>query len=156
MIEYYKVLSSKIPPRRDYGGRGKVEILLMHMNKLLKNSIAIGVVAMQLAVPMAVLAQGQGPATPPPVTNLCDVISIIETITNWLLIFLIIIAVIFVIMAAFKYLGAGGDSEKVGAANKQIIYAAVAVAIGLLARAVPWIVANVLDVSVDTCSGVIN
>jgi len=122
------------------------------MNKLFKNSIAFGVIAMQLVVPMMALAQGTAPDIgDTQIRDLCGVIENIKNITNWMLVFLIIIAVIFVIMAAFKYLSAGGDAEKVGAANKQIIYAAVAVAVGLLAKAVPFIVANVLGQSLELC-----
>ena len=125
----------------------------MLMNKLLKNSITVGAIALQLVVPMMVLAQGTAPNIgDTQIRDLCGIIDTIKNITNWMLVFLIIIAVIFVIMAAFKYLGAGGDSEKVGAANKQIIYAAVAVAVGLLAKAVPFIVASILGQDLDLCS----
>ncbi len=99
------------------------------------------VLALQLAVPFLALAALPDPGTPASdIDSLCDVINLIKTISNWLIFFLITLAVIFVILAAFKYLTAGGDAEKVSVANKQIIYAAVAVAVGLLAYAVPAIV----------------
>lgn len=124
------------------------------MNKLLKNSLAVGAVAILLVAPMMASAQISDPTDiigVTEVTDVCGVIDLIKTIANWMLVFLVVLAVIFVIMAAFKYLGAGGDSEKVGAANKQIIYAAVAVAVGLLAKAVPFVVASLLGTSADVC-----
>ncbi len=113
------------------------------MNKFAK--VASGsLLAMQLVMPLLVLAAPAGLPDPgAPTTNinsLCGVIDLIKTISNWMIFFLITLAVIFVIMAAFKYLTAGGDAEKVSKANSQIIYAAVAVAVGLLAYAVPAIV----------------
>lgn len=113
--------------------------------------ITWGILATQLVLPMAALAQNDPPVIPTPdITNVCELITKINTIINWLLVFLIILAIIFVIVAAFNYLTAGGDAEKVGAANKRIIYAAVAVAVGLLAKAVPFVVAGVLGVDIGT------
>ncbi len=110
---------------------------------------------MQLVVPLAVLAadisQDPPETTVPNIENLCQLINLITRITNWLLVVLVVLAVIFVIIAAFNYLTAGGDSEKVGEANKKIIYAAVAVAVGLLAKAVPPIVAGILGGGVGEC-----
>ena len=59
------------------------------------------------------------------------------TVFRYLFGFLILIAVIFIILAAYRYLTAGGDPEKVKAANKQIIFAAVAVVVALIARVIP-------------------
>ncbi len=66
---------------------------------------------------------------------------------------LLVLAVIFVIFAAFKYLTAGGDPEKVKSANHQILYAAVAVGVGIFARVVPTIITNFLDsgTSIKAC-----
>ncbi len=107
------------------------------------------VLALQVIVPVLALAQ-QDPA----VRDFCDVIKVIERITRILLVVLIVLAVIFIIMAAFKYLTAGGDSEKVAAANKQILYAAIAVAVGLLATAVPRVVGSILGGDAGTCADV--
>lgn len=55
---------------------------------------------------------------------------------------LLLAAVGFVLLAAYRYLTAAGESDKVSAANKTLIFAAVAVAVALLARSVPVIVGN--------------
>jgi hypothetical protein len=54
-------------------------------------------------------------------------------IGNWLFTILLVLAVIFIVLAAYKYLMSGGG-EEVGAAHKMLLYAAVAVAVALLAR----------------------
>jgi hypothetical protein len=62
--------------------------------------------------------------------------TILNTLTNWMLTGLIVLASLFVVYAAYNYLTSGGDPEKVGKAKDTLIYAAVAVAIGLLAKVV--------------------
>lgn len=109
----------------------------------LKKGITISVLALQFAVPLLVLAQGAP-------TNLCQVVDLIAKIARVLLVVLIAVAVLFVVLAAFKYLTASGDAEKVGEANKQILYAVVAVAVGLLATAVPTVVGSILG-GVEDC-----
>ena len=60
-------------------------------------------------------------------------------------IFLMVLAVIFIIWAAFNYLRAGGEPEKVKEAGNQLIYAAVAVAVALFARGFPLLVGGFLS-----------
>ena len=62
------------------------------------------------------------------------------------------LAVIFIIVAGFKYLTAAGDPEKVKAAGTMLIYTAVAIVVALLARAVPLIIGSFLGASgVSSC-----
>ena|SRR3989344_2448012 len=53
---------------------------------------------------------------------------------------LIVAVLIFVVVAAFRYLTAAGDPEKVKKANYTLIYAAVAIVVALIARTLPQIV----------------
>ena len=69
---------------------------------------------------------------------------------NWMFTFLIIFSVVYVVLAAWKYLTAAGDSKKAAEARGYIWYAAIAVAIAILAKGVPMIVANVLGQSADS------
>jgi hypothetical protein len=50
----------------------------------------------------------------------------------------------FIIFAAFSYLTAGGDPEQVSKAKSRIIYAAVAIAVALLAVGFEVIIRNFL------------
>ncbi len=117
--------------------------------------------AMSLLVPLFAGAQTSpvapltGSAIPASnVTTVTGVFNIICSLLGWLFILFIILAVVFVIVAAFKYLTAGGDAEKVGTANHMLIYAVVAVAVALLARAIPVIVANFFNASAGAALGV--
>ena len=72
--------------------------------------------------------------------------------SRWAFYFLIVLAVIFVIVAAFKYLTAAGDPEKVKAAGATLLYAAVAIGVALLAKAVPLVVGSFVGASgVSSC-----
>ena len=80
-------------------------------------------------------------------------VTILNTVINWLFGLLIILAVIFVLVAAFKYLTSGGDPEKVKSANHSLIYAAVAVAVAILAKGIPYLVASFLGTTVTSPVG---
>ena len=62
---------------------------------------------------------------------------------------LIFLAIVFVIYAAFLYLTAAGDPEKVKKANATILYAAIGIAIAILAKFLPSIVAGLMGTSVN-------
>ena len=87
------------------------------------------------------------------ITSLSGVLNSVCTVFGWAFYFLIALAVLFVIVAAFKYLTAAGDPEKVKSAGATLLYAAIAIAVALLARAVPLIVGSFLGSSLagQTC-----
>lgn len=105
-----------------------------------------------LALPMFAFAQSIPPAQPPATTNipqgnissLNGILNSLCTVFDYMFYFLIVLAVIFVIVAAFKYLLAAGDPEKVKGAGATLLYAAIAIGVALLARAVPLVVASFL------------
>ena len=107
---------------------------------------------LSLALPVLASAQSLPPPTPPTpsnvpqgqITSLQSVLNTVCTVFAWAFYFLIAFAVIFVIVAAFRYLTAGGDPEKVKSAGNTLLYAAVAVGVALLARAVPLVVGSFL------------
>lgn len=105
------------------------------MNKnMLKKMIAVGGIA---AAVLPLLAAAQVPIVQPtPVKGdpLQQLFGILNTLTNWLLTALIVLAGIFVVYAGYRYLTAAGDPEAVSKAKNVLIYAAVAVAVGLLAK----------------------
>lgn len=93
------------------------------------------------------LAGAQVSPPPPPIQNFNDVQRIIITAVNWLFTILMIVAVVFILIAAFRYLTAAGDPEKVKKANHSLIYAAIAIAVGLLSRAIGPLIASFLGTS---------
>ncbi len=56
-----------------------------------------------------------------------------------------ILAAIMIIYAAFIYLTAGGDPEKVKKASHMLLYAAIAMAVALLATVLPNLVASIVS-----------
>jgi len=112
----------------------------------------IGVLALGTALlPMLVMAQSgvTGPVNPPPKAfSFTEIIRILNTIVTWLFTIFLIVAVVFVILAAFKYLTSGGDPEKVKEASRNLVFAAVAIAVALLAISVRFLVQDFLQVPV--------
>ncbi len=77
-------------------------------------------------------------------------IKIFNTLINWIFTILLILAVFFILFAAFKYLTAGGDNEKIGSAHKILVYAVVAIAVALLAQGVRFVVAQLVGVPIQS------
>ena len=65
---------------------------------------------------------------------------------------LIAVAIIMVMWAAYTYLTAGDDTEKVHSATKTLTYAAVAVVVALLAKGFPILISSVFSQTVTGCS----
>lgn len=80
-------------------------------------------------------------------------VALIQKITNWLFTVLLVLAVLFIIMAAFKYLFSGGSEEAVGTAHKMIIYAVVAIAVAFLARGIVFVVQELVATGYSGASG---
>lgn len=136
---------------------------MKNMEKILGFTKKSGLSIVSLALPLIASAQqqlqfpftgrgtGPGPATQPsggttpPSAGLTSVQSVLNYVCvafDWAFWFLIALAVLFGIIAAFKYLTAGGNPENVKAGNNTLLYAAIAVAVALLARGIPLIVAS--------------
>jgi Type IV secretion system pilin len=97
---------------------------------------------------------GVTPVTVPQgnITSLTGVLQLLCNVFGWAFYFLMILAVIFVIYAAFKYLTAAGNPESVKSAGSVLLYAAIAIAVALLAKAVPLVVGSFLGASgVSSC-----
>lgn len=97
-----------------------------------------------MVLPMLSFAQGQGLGDPAPIENLGDVGGLVSTIVNWMIGIFWIITVAFLIWAAFLYLTAGGEEEKLNEAKSRVIYALIAAAIALLSTGIQAIVRNLL------------
>src|SRR5690348_8283775 len=105
-------------------------------------SATLGYFGFQVA-PFALAATTFTGSLPPvSISNVSGFANLLCTIAGWLFVFLIILSVIFIILAAFNYLTASGDPEKVKTASHQLIYAVVAIVVAVLARAIPLIVAT--------------
>ncbi len=95
------------------------------------------------------------PATPTALTSLGNFKTFLcVTVFGWFFTFLVVLAAIFALVAAYKYLTAGGDPEKVKAASNILIYCAIAIVAALFARGLPLLVGSLIggDVTGVGCS----
>jgi hypothetical protein len=117
------------------------------MKKFKQSMMEWGAPVLALALPILVSAQIQQPpiTAPSNITNINQITGaagIICTVINWIFWLLIILTIIFVLVAAYKYLTAGGDPEKVKSAGNTLLYAAIAVIVALIAKGLPLIVST--------------
>ena len=69
---------------------------------------------------------------------------ILNRISNWLFGLLILLAGLFIMWAAYKYLTAGADPESAKEAKKIIIYAIIAIVIAALSKGMVYIVLQLI------------
>lgn len=102
-------------------------------------------------LPMLVFATHRLPHTiPTGPTSLDQLLGVLNKIINILFTILMIAAVIFILIAAFNYLTAMGSADKVKTANNMIIYAAIAIAVALVAKGIPWVISSIIGGGVST------
>ena len=109
------------------------------MKKNLKIVALTGLTSLIAVMPMVAFTQvnpAEGPIDVAPGEAFSYIIATLRTLTNWMLVLLIVVAAAVIVYAGYLYLTAGGDSEKVGKANKVILFAIVAIGVGILARVI--------------------
>lgn len=77
---------------------------------------------------------------------MCCVVATIWWVTDWLFMIVMIIVIILILVGAFTLITAGGSEEGVRKGRNYIVFAMVGVAVALLAKAIPYIVATMLSV----------
>ncbi|MDO8470165.1 MAG: hypothetical protein Q7S84_04110 [bacterium] len=103
------------------------------------------VLASAIATPFAVLAQPDPTLTDFSLSGISGISKLGGKIGGWMLGILLVLAVIFILAAAFLYLTSGGDEAKVGKAKSYIIYAIVAVVVGILAKTIITLVQSLVN-----------
>ena len=109
-------------------------------NKKIKTILLLSLISL----PILALAQTNVQTPPTPVTRFEDILRILNTLINWIFTILLVIAVFFIMLAAFNYLGSAGEPEKVAEAQNKLIYAAVAIGVSLIAKGVEFIVRQLI------------
>ena len=120
------------------------------MKKVFKFAKEYGIPAISLLLPLTTFAQLTGPGVSAPNSGLNSTGAIQTTlcqVINWMFYLLIIFAIIMVLVAAFKYLTAAGDPEKVKGASHTLLYAAVAVLVAIIAKAFPTLIGSFIGTS---------
>ncbi|HOI97379.1 MAG TPA: hypothetical protein PLA19_02645 [Candidatus Pacearchaeota archaeon] len=73
-----------------------------------------------------------------------SLVEVVETIGSYVIGILVIVAVFYVLWAAYTFITAAGDTEKITSARNRIMYAGIGIIVALLARG---IIALVLQVA---------
>ena len=107
------------------------------MKKVLVSLILVSVLAVPAIASAGILEDilgiGGGRDAPAVVPQ-TDVMRTLDNLTNWMFAILLIIAVIFVIVAAFMFVTAAGDPEKTKTARNFVLYALIGVLVAVSAK----------------------
>jgi cytochrome bd-type quinol oxidase subunit 2 len=112
----------------------------MRIKSILKSSIVSSSVVILPLITFAQEATKKGELIDTPE----KVMGVFKNLTNWLFTGLIVFSVVMLIVAAYKYLFSQGSEEATGSAKKTILYATIALAVGMVARGVPALVESLL------------
>jgi len=96
-----------------------------------------------LLAPVGFICFAESVEGPPDVD--VSVIDIIKNIVNWVFAIFLGISALFIILAAFQFLTAGGSADKVAEARDKLLYAAIGIGVAVLSRAIVPIVRNILN-----------
>ena len=108
-----------------------------------KSPSKIYVLPLLLAFFSPLLVSAQSPTSP--VNSIQDIVDLFGRVLFWVSTVFWIVAGIATLYAGYLYLFAGGDQEKVGKAKRQLLYAVIATAIGILAAGLPTLVNSFLS-----------
>lgn len=124
----------------------------MYMKKFSKIA-AVGIFAIlaMLVVAPVVLAQQPGEipggfveqADAP--TTVGGWVDILITVVQWFYTIVFIIAVLFILLAAWNFITSKGDPEKTKTARSQLLYAVVGIAVALISYVIIYFVENALS-----------
>ena len=78
---------------------------------------------------------------------ICCALQAIYNVTDWIFVFLVALATVFVIIGALLLLFAAGSTEKIASGRNYIIYAAIGLAVGFLAKAIPGLVKLIVGIT---------
>ena len=122
------------------------------MKKGLQTKIILGLAVVAIvALPLIGLAQDpprgriNTGAEQTNIVSIEDVQDVATRVVGWTQVFFYIVATLFIVFAAFRYLTSGGDEEKVNGAKQMLIYSIVAIAIAAIAGGVVLVVRNFIN-----------
>jgi len=104
-----------------------------------------------LAVPAIASADlfGIGGGGQPETAPQTDVMMILDSLTNWMFAILLIVAAIFIIVAAYMFVTAAGDPDKTKTARNFVLYALIGVLVGFAAKGLVMLVERIVTPAVQ-------
>ena len=78
------------------------------------------------------------------VTSGGDFIELVEGITDWVFVFLLVAATIFIVLAGWQFITGGGDPQQVSQARSKLLWAAVGILVALLSRGFVLAISNLI------------
>ena len=118
-------------------------------NTMTKKVIAAGLLVATLAIVVGAGTALAAPATPTTarptgITTATGFVSLVANITNWIFAFFLLFAIIFIVLAGFQFVTAGGDPAAVSQARTKLLWAAVGIGVALLSRGIPNVVGDIV------------
>lgn len=123
----------------------KLADILRQIKRVLCQKAMVFLWLFLLAVRAAGALENKPPETVVSKKGAEGIMDLIDLATQWLFGALLVVAVIFIILAAYHFLFSGGEAEKVSKAKNMLIYAVIAVAVGTLSRGIVLIIGSFFD-----------
>ena len=114
------------------------------MKKSLSTLILISLVSLFM-LPAIIPVMAQGTAI---ISDLGQLEGLIQKIVNWFSWFVLTVAVLFLLVAAWTFLTAGGNPESVAKARQMLIYALIGIAVAVLAWGMVPLITSILTPTV--------
>ncbi|MBU2635259.1 hypothetical protein KJ841_02170 [Patescibacteria group bacterium] len=104
------------------------------MKKVLVSLTLIGLLAVPLVTSAGIWENIFGGGTSPEVVPETDVMIILGSLMSWMFAILLVVAAIFIIIAAYMFVTASGDPDKTKTARNFVLYALIGVLVAFAAR----------------------
>jgi len=104
-------------------------------------SILINPVFAQFEKPPGTIFGGGIPTGP---TSGAGGLALIQNITNWIFIIVLLFSVIFIVLAGWQFISGGGDAQQVAQARNKLLWGVIGIIVAVVARAIPVVVESIV------------
>ena len=73
-----------------------------------------------------------------------EVVALIESLTNWFFVGFMVLAAIFVVLAAWQFISSRAEPQAITQARSKLLWAAIAIAAAVFARAIPIVIRSII------------
>lgn len=80
-----------------------------------------------------------------PIKSIADILKVLNNVVKWIYIFFFVVAILFILFAAYQYLTSQGNPETIQKINKQIFYAVIAIVIAIVSVGFDVIIRKFLE-----------